>query len=54
MFVDWRLAGERDAGFGSGFLAGDDRRARAAILKRLDAASAERLEREWLYLARPA
>ncbi|WCP14696.1 hypothetical protein sphantq_03145 [Sphingobium sp. AntQ-1] len=36
------------------FLAGDDRRARAAILKRLDAASAERLEREWLYLARPA
>ncbi|NML09939.1 DNA-packaging protein [Sphingobium sp. AR-3-1] len=36
------------------FLAGDDRRARAAILKRLDGASAERLEREWLYLARPA
>ncbi|WP_088190051.1 DNA-packaging protein [Sphingobium sp. Z007] len=36
------------------FLAKDDGRARAAILKRLDGAAAERLEREWLYLARPA
>ena len=36
------------------FLAGDDRRARAAILRRLDGASAELLAHEWAYLARPA
>ncbi|MEC3911644.1 terminase family protein [Sphingobium sp. CR2-8] len=35
------------------WLAGESSRARAAILKRLDQAAAERLAHEWLYLARP-
>jgi phage terminase large subunit-like protein len=34
-------------------LAGNARRARSAVLKMLDDTSAQRLEREWLYLARP-
>ncbi|MEC3949793.1 DNA-packaging protein [Sphingobium sp. HWE2-09] len=36
------------------WLAGEDRRARAAMLKRLDQGAAERLAHEWRYLARSA